>query len=437
MTEEYYNYSQYIKFVLGYAGTGKSTLLAEEANDTTVVLTPTHKAKEVLERKGVKNVYTIHSVLKLVPTLDMNFRKKGKMQRLKRMGAVELDTIDKIIIDEFSMIPTHIMDLLLELLPEKTPVTIYGDPYQLPPVDGDPVDPEFYGREIRTLTTQYRSDAPEVIETFTRLVHYLENPDPSADLTMNPAIQHGSLDDFNPETDRALAYTNKKVIEINNMIAKKLGLPRELSIGETVLVNGIEGRIVEPTQLMAFELMIDPVLTIYPACVSKGRLMSREKMQDKIDKIEYDIGRFNQTIPDHTEYFVEIEDTTYRLMCDLDHYAVDQELKAEVEVAQLSLINFYNLEDDVDLKDWCRNNRNEHTIARGKAWSRYLAHQNLIWDIRRPFCTTVHKAQGSEFDTVYIDQENMKLAIRGNYFIQYARLMYVALSRAIKKVVII
>ncbi len=431
MTKLEYNYKQDIKFTLGYAGTGKSTLLAKEANDNTIVLTPTHKAKEVLQAKGLKQVFTIHSVLKLVPTLDMNFRKKGKMQKLQRLGDVDLAEIDTIIIDEFSMIPTHIMDLLLELLPANADVLVYGDPYQLPPVDGEPVDPEYYGRSITTLTKQYRAEAPEVIETFTRFVHFLENPRANADLTLNPAIKKGGLVDFNPDTDRALAFTNKRVIEINTRIAKQLNLPREISIGETVMINGLIGEIVaEPDDL-------EGMRTIYPKCVTKGRLMSGNKLDATIDSIEADMKKFNQRIIDGDPYYISIEDTIYVFFGDIDHYAHNTTYKQEVENTQLELINEFDLAEDIDLKDWCRHNRNDYTRARGKAWSNYLSHQGLTWDLRRPFATTIHSSQGSEFNTVYLAQDDIKKAIHGNNYDQYARLMYVALSRAIKKVVII
>ncbi len=432
MTDELIdNYSQDITFTLGYAGTGKSTLLAKEANKSTLVLTPTHKAKEVLLNKGVENVFTIHSVLKLVPIIDMNFRKKGKLQRLRRIGNVDLSEITTIIIDEFSMIPTHVLDKLMELLPEKAKVSIYGDPYQLPPIDGDPIDPYWYTAEekITTLTTQHRSDAPEVVETFTRFVHYLECPSPDADLTLNKKIKKGKLSHFNPATDRALAYTNAKTIEVNNEIAKLLDLPETISIGETVSINGILARVVDVPH--------DYVPTIYPKCISKGKLMEEPKLQETITAVEKDIAKYNQSIVDGEEYFIEIEDTVYRVWADTNHYEHDKSYKSDVEDSQLALISQYDLSDDVDLKDWCRNNRNSHTVARGKAWSKYLAHQNLVWDIRRPYATTIHKAQGSEFSTIYLAQDDIKQAIRGDDYTQYARLMYVALSRAIKRVVVI
>ncbi len=302
MFETVENYSQPIRFTIGYAGTGKSTLLAEEADDDTIVLTPTHKAKEVLQYKGVKNVFTIHSVLKLVPTLDMNFRKRGKLQKLQRIGEVDLKCIKTVIIDEYSMIPMHILDMLLDLLPAKAEVSIYGDSYQLPPVEGDSIDPEWYTapENIARLTTQYRAEAPEVIETFTRFVHYLEHPTFRADLTLNPIIKHGTIEGFNPTFDRALAYTNAETIIVNERIAKYLGLPAEISIGEKVAINGLIGELVEPAN--TFDL-----LTIYPKCISKGQLMSGDKLLSTIEKIEDDIEKYNQQMPDAEKFFIEIE----------------------------------------------------------------------------------------------------------------------------------
>lgn len=432
--DEIENYSQHIRFTLGHAGTGKSTKLAQEADVKTIVLTPTHKAKEVLKRKGVENTFTIHSVMKLVPTIDQNFRKKGKMQRLQRIGDVDLKSINKVIIDEFSMIPTFILDMLLDMLPATAEVSIYGDPYQLPPVDGEPIDPYFYTSEknITTLTKQHRAEASEVVETFTRFVNYLEFPSGKADLTLNPKISKGTLKDFNPDTDRALAFTNKEVINVNNDIARILKLPKEISIGETISINGLIGTLVaEPTDSFL-------CYTIYPKCVSKGELMQGDKLRDTIDGIEADIEKYNQRLPNGEPFYVEINEEVYKVFADIDHHAHAKEYKGEVEDIQIDLIKTNNLDPEINLTEWCKENRGNTMVrARGLAWSTYLGHQGLVWDLRRPFCTTIHKSQGSEFHTVYIAQEDIKKSIRGGHYEQYARLMYVALSRATKRVVII
>ena len=437
MNEIEYNYTQDIHFTIGHAGTGKSTLLAKDTSPTTIVLTPTHKAKDVLIAKGMHQVFTIHSVLKLVPTIDENFRKRGKLQKLIRIGDLKLDHIRHIVIDEYSMIPTHILDILMDVLPADAKVTIYGDSSQLPPVDGDPVDPYFYTSEdkVTVLTKQYRSEAPEVVETFERFVEYIETGDSRIDLRMNygKTLVKGSLLTFNHETDRVLAYTNERVIELNDKIARQLNLPSEISVGEQVLINGLIGTIVSSKGINDEDI----ILTIYPKCVSKGRLMSGDTLTDTIDMIELDIEKYNQKLSYSKEYFIEIEGEVYHMHGDIQHYKHSKSFKQTVENAQLELINEYGLGAEVDLKQYARVNKNSLTKARGRAWSDFLGHQSLVWDIRRPFTTTVHKSQGQEFEKVFIDIEDMKKAIRGGYYEQYARLMYVSLSRAIKKVIIL
>jgi len=52
------------------------------------------------------------------------------------------------------------------------------------------------------------------------------------------------------------------------------------------------------------------------------------------------------------------------------------------------------------------------------------------------FATTVHKSQGSEFDVVFIDKADIQKSILNKYYETYARLMYVAISRAKKLIYI-
>ena len=208
---------------------------------------------------------------------------------------------------------------------------------------------------------------------------------------------------------------------------------KEIAIGEEILINGLVGTLVEVDPIEAIELD-----TIYPKCVSKGKLMSGDKLYEAISSIEADIAKFNTDISGYTMAYVEIEEEVYRFHYDLEHYANAKDLKKEVEEAQFSLIDIHGLNAEVNLKDWCRDNRGAKGVkTRGIAWSTYLAHQGLIWDKRRPFCTTIHKAQGSEYDWVFIAQTDIKRAIRKGYYMNYAKLMYVALSRAINKVVIV
>jgi len=418
-------YEQEIEFTVGFAGSGKSTKLAEEANDSTLVLTPTHKARVVLEDKGVKNVFTIHAVLKLVPTLNQNFRKGQKLKALKRIGGVELDDIDTVIIDEFSMINTTILDLLLELLPDSCEVKVFGDPYQLPPVDGEPIHPLDYADRVRHLTTQHRADNPNVVDSFMRFMLYLKDGS-CKDLRLDnlPTITEEDLAErFNPETERIIAYTNQRVIELNSLIEQP-----NLDKGDKILINGLEAVVYDKGSSFEFD-------NIYPAMISKGKLNT-----DKRYEIEANLTKYGgwDIVDTYDSLVVNMDGEFYNLRYDLEHYYNNKSFEDEVKEMQQLVIEANNLSNEVNLPKWCRTNQSAQGVKRrGQAWQQYISHTANIFDLRYPFATTVHKSQGSEFSVVYIDQANMKIAIHNGHIEKYVRLMYVALSRAINDVFII
>jgi len=399
-----------IKFVTGFAGSGKSTELAARATKETLVVTPTHKAAEVLMKKGII-AYTIHSVLKLVPTINQNFRKGQKMNSLKMVGDTDLQFINDIFIDEFSMINTDILDLLLEVIPEHCEVTIFGDPYQLPPVSGKRIKPKKYSKDIHELTTQHRSEAPEVVDTFMEFVSYLKGGCKGKLPKIN--LPKGDLSNFDPLTERALAYTNNKVLQMNEEIRTYCDPTNEITL------NGHETEIVNtPGQYYTF-----------PKMMSKGKIQhdpdTSDAILESINKFNIDLSEYNQTV---------IEDG---LVCFVDnnHYENSKRFKKDVEKFQNLVIKENNLDDKVDLTKWCKVNRAaKYVKERGRAWSNYMNHKDLVFDIRSRFASTVHKSQGQEFKTVYIDVKDLKKCPDKE---MYARLCYVALSRAIKKVVIL
>lgn len=426
------NYEQEIKFITGFAGSGKSTKLAELATKDTLVLTPTHKAARVLNAKGLDHVYTIHSVLKLVPTINKDYdpTKKQRMQKLTQIGTTDLSDIDTIFIDEFSMLSMDILDLLLNLLPDYAKVIVFGDPYQLSPVSGEPIDPLFYTEDIEELTIQHRAEAPEVVETFMRFMTYIKTQDNSMSLKLNPAIKQGTIRTFNPDTDRILAFTNNKVSQLNYQVAEHLGLPEEYSVGEKLTANQMDC-------VMSSELSSQ---TIYPGCMSKGRLMPPGDLNIARAKIESDMAKYrsDKYVSKYPTCSIELEGSIYNVRYDTHHYQTQQALKNKVDIAQRVIYSTHNIPEDMRLSQWCKENRDLECVkARGTAWAEYLAHSSLVFALQRPFATTVHKSQGSEFSTVYIAQSDIKKSIQRGYYMNYARLMYVALSRAVNKVIVI
>jgi exodeoxyribonuclease-5 len=122
--------SPQVFYLAGYAGTGKTTLAKQIAQDTrgeVIFAAFTGKAALVLRQKGCDGARTIHSLIYRPvemadgpPTFELNERSDGESASL-------------IIVDECSMVDET---LARDLLSFGTPVLVLGDPAQLPPVKG-------------------------------------------------------------------------------------------------------------------------------------------------------------------------------------------------------------------------------------------------------------------------------------------------------------
>jgi len=119
----------------GYAGTGKTTVLAELARrDKSVIFAaPTNKAAGVLRSKMPKgtDVRTFHALTQM-PQLDEHNRLTGFVET----GPLAKGT--HIVIDEASMIGANAWSIAGRAL-EHAAVNLVGDPAQLPPVNDDPI----------------------------------------------------------------------------------------------------------------------------------------------------------------------------------------------------------------------------------------------------------------------------------------------------------
>lgn len=127
--KRYFNADPYT-IVAGYSGTGKSTLAAaliEELGldrSSVAYCAYTGKATLVLQEKGCPNAQTAHKLL-------YRTRKDGTRYIHTPRKYLEND-YKLIIVDEVSMLPKNMWDLLLR---HKVHVIALGDPEQLPPVN--------------------------------------------------------------------------------------------------------------------------------------------------------------------------------------------------------------------------------------------------------------------------------------------------------------
>lgn len=118
--------------IAGYAGTGKSFLIQHIVEALNInpfdvcYVAYTGKAAQVLRSKGCPNAITAHRLLYHAVEQD-----DGSYSFYPRE---ELEDWELIVVDEVSMIPKEMWELLLS---HHIPVIACGDPFQLPPVSAD------------------------------------------------------------------------------------------------------------------------------------------------------------------------------------------------------------------------------------------------------------------------------------------------------------
>ena len=121
--------------IAGWAGVGKSTLVKfiiealRVPEERVCYIAYTGKAAQVLRQKGCPNAMTAHRLLyKSIPLGDGRF---------KHIPYSDIEPYQVIVVDEVSMLPKKMWELLLK---HKKYVIALGDPGQLPPVAADNVD---------------------------------------------------------------------------------------------------------------------------------------------------------------------------------------------------------------------------------------------------------------------------------------------------------
>jgi len=386
--------------ISGFAGSGKTFLvkyLAEivEHNIKLIkVLAPnvpkreihftatTNKAAAVLKFMLSKEVSTIHSLLGLKV---INNYTTGAVKLKQDCDGKNLNNT-VVFIDEASMINRQLLTAI------RTAVNVYkdckvvfiGDKYQLPPVKEDlcPVFTQakrlYFLSEIQRqvkdspiikLSTKYRSMLDDIaldwpeIENVPGIIHHHTNKH-----TFFNAIQAAYTGDHEVNDLRVMAWANSRVHEYNNWIRGFLGKTTQFEVDDMVVTNKplFVGR-----RILAQTDSILRIVEVEPSTIEKvpGYLIS---LAGLINEAGY-------------------------------HYRLFQP------------------------SDWQKANQLAKGYAQDKDWGNYFNIKENWADLRPVHASTVHKAQGSTYKTVFIDINNIGKCTRWR---ETVRLLYVAITRA-------
>jgi len=386
------------KTLSGYAGTGKTTLLnsfvkfARSQDIKTAVTATTNKAVKVLRDKietGVSHFWTIHSLLNIRPV------QKGTLEifQIDKFGSEKLDGYDLVIIDEASMISCDDIDgqpSLLTLIKDACDnyphlkVLFCGDPAQLQPIN-ESVS-QCFDFSPMVLTTIVRHDdgisnVAQIVRENSREVTKQDLLGVSDEVT---GIQRKDIPELfegwhkNPDGVRVLAWTNKRVKSWNKALRDKcMNNPVEDYVpGDRIIAKSV-----------CFE-------------VDKASPIDRVVMYNSEEAIVQSVKE--------TSWSYEM------------HVLTENGRKEKLNVIKPDLIKDFNSK--------------LQTLARNKEWKKYWGWKKNFHDIDFCYSLTTHKSQGSTFDTVIIDYND----VRGNRdILNRNQLLYVGITRAAKHVYII
>lgn len=224
---KYHNHEKYA-VVAGYAGTGKSTLVRfiieaiDIDEDKVAYATFTGKAAEVLRKKGNKNAMTLHKLLyESIPRPGGGFYRKPKLT----LG------YDIIIVDECSMVPKSMVDMLLS---HKAFVIFLGDPGQLPQIDKNETHTLLDHPDVFLTDIMRQAAESEIIQLTMKIrngeeIPYMQGKEvmvvPKKELVTGHLLW----------ADTILTATNVVRHNINKQMRELLGFSGELCEGERVI----------------------------------------------------------------------------------------------------------------------------------------------------------------------------------------------------------
>ena len=348
---------------------------------TTEVTATTNKAAEVLRTNGFPFAETIFKVFNV------------KVEENYKTGETYLKEVDKyiiydtlIFIDECSMLP-KLMKQIIQRRTKNCKIVYIGDNYQLAPVKEKPSWNSTPSTTTAVLSTPVRNKNSQALINLCDQLRTTVNTQKFNDIQLIPdSIQ--KLDDAGLQQwlmnadfgkSRVLSYTNKRAIEYIEWIEKN--------------------RFKEPDFLREGQLYVNNMVystktvNCYP---------------------EEELTLHNFEIEHVVRDFTGDSGTTYYVECAIA-------LVGSTEVHYRVSIARNPLKFKSELK----------RAARNKDWKTYFDMQKNIMDLRLPYASTVHKAQGSTYDEVVVDLESFGAC--KSYSVA-SRLLYVAVSRARNRV---
>ncbi len=428
------NNNDVIFLMTGYAGTGKTSIISSVVKTLdllrmrSVLLAPTGRAAKVLASYSGRQAFTIHKKI---------YRQKSSRDGL---GSFSLDrNLHKdtfFIVDEASMVSNssgdsslfgsgRLLDDLIEYVYSGTDckLIIVGDTAQLPPVGSilspalDPSSLSSYGFgliacELRQVVRQSETSGILMNATLVRL-QVAENN-----------LVHPSIDSINFKD--TIRITGEELIDEISSAYGTCGME-----GTIIVVNsnkqanrynqGIRNRIFFREEEISPGDMVMVVKNNYfiidededgAGFIANGDIAEVKKIRKYEERYGF---RFADMVLKFPDYNLEIESKVMMDVLHLDTPALPSEKNKEL--FQNILADYINI----------RTRRKQFEAVKNNSYFNAL-------QIKFAYAVTCHKAQGGQWERVFIDQGMFN---RNEITIDYLRWFYTALTRSTEKVYLV
>lgn len=433
---DFINSDKNIITLSGYAGTGKTSLMeilaskwSSEGENVGFTAT-THKATSVLKSKVQKydfKTYTMHSLFGIQPSVDLNMSEFDIRKTID--GYIAKKSYPNIIvIDEASMINQEHYNFIRELAERNDLKIIFiGDPAQLKPVKSTDISPIFKNNdgEIIFLTKVERTDNNAILKTATNIrnnkeltyqtelndknegIIYLQ---PSTSLIKKVILDNIDLIKEDINSFKILAFTNKKVQTYNELVRSLLNYDETPHIGEPIMMYDNKNRKKNQYQLINSELY--EIVNVEESQLTKYL----ENINDSVFLKGWNL------------YLKDIDGNISSLfVIKVNQNDVEDLKKISKEIKLLwtkySVTKNYRIYEQIqDLQNLLNVDKNI-TGPFGNVLVK------KVWDFG--YAHTIHKSQGSTYEKVLIDGDDIELAKTNE---DVKQLKYVGITRAQKQV---
>ena len=384
---------------------------------------PTHKAKLVLRQAtGGYDVTTLHSLLSLSPNLNI-FNLDYDDLKFESGGAGAIPYRGLIIVDEASMVSDDLYDLLTDYCRNrKCKVIFIGDEKQLRPVDNDDVSKVFNNTNIIRLTRIFRQNEQNKLlpilddlrkdykvsfeNTIGEEGSLITHRDAKEFMLLAVELIKKAIRDKNPNFVKLIAYTNNRVNAFNKCVRRMLFKDGEpYHVGEILM--GCENFSYNKHD---FFNSSDYIITLVKR--------TERKIPNFISLPGFDLMLYDK-VDDvlHPVFILDIENINPDYL---------DSLAQTIENVRLDAISAKNRGNKTASKFlW----KKYYDMMKSFATPVPLMFDNRVVKARTftyGYAITVHKSQGSSYDSIFIDMNNLLL---DKDVLELRQLQYVALSR--------